>query len=141
MKQRPSGFLSAENIDHDSEIFDYIRELHDYLWRYVKLYDPSASGKLSEYIDPVLDRGENISKQMKDVIYDYSEGEMYLNDWTLMDVRRCMTEYAKLMCDEQRQICLDDAIVSLNYDWVTENPNPDVRRSTILNAPYPEELR
>jgi hypothetical protein len=51
MKDRPYGFLSEEKIDSDSEIFDYIKELHQYLWEYINRVIPSASGNLHDYAD------------------------------------------------------------------------------------------
>jgi hypothetical protein len=51
MKKRSYGFLSDEKIDHSSEQFDYIRELHDYLWIFVRAEIPGASGHLNELID------------------------------------------------------------------------------------------
>ena len=54
MKDRPYGFISDEHIDHDSEIFDYIKELHEYLWIVVRIVYPGASGSLGKYIDPAL---------------------------------------------------------------------------------------
>lgn len=35
MKKRTDGFLAPDQIDHDTEIFSYIRELHEYLWELV----------------------------------------------------------------------------------------------------------
>jgi len=58
MKPRTDGFLSEENIPHDSEQFDYIRELHDYLWRFVRVSNPGASGNLGDYIDGAVDSAE-----------------------------------------------------------------------------------
>ena len=37
MKTRSDGFLGEHRIDHKGEIFDYISELHDYLWKFVRL--------------------------------------------------------------------------------------------------------
>lgn len=54
MKERTKYFLGPEKIDHDSEIFDYIVELHAYLWRYVRTVYPYANGKLSSYVDDAL---------------------------------------------------------------------------------------
>jgi hypothetical protein len=51
MKARPDGFLSTANIDHDGEQFDYIRELHAYLWRVVY---PEASGGIDDYLDSAI---------------------------------------------------------------------------------------
>ncbi len=48
MKKRPDGFLGNNKIDHKSEPFDYISELHDYLWRFVRCTFPAASGKPCE---------------------------------------------------------------------------------------------
>lgn len=59
MKKRPNGFLAKDEIGHDSEIFDYIRELHDYLWRFVRTEMPGASGELDGCIDEALQRMEN----------------------------------------------------------------------------------
>lgn len=59
MKERPLNFLSEEHIDHDSEIFDYIRELHLYLWRVVRAVSPGASGSLRHYVDDVVEHLEN----------------------------------------------------------------------------------
>ncbi len=60
MKNRPEGFLKAKFIAHHSEQFDYIEELHGYLWRFVRIAFPGASGDLSEFIDPALDKLENM---------------------------------------------------------------------------------
>ena len=54
MKERPKYFLADDKIDHDGEIFDYIRELHDYLWRFVRAANPAASGSLSDFVDDAL---------------------------------------------------------------------------------------
>lgn len=143
MKQRPSGFLSNENIDHDSDIC----ELHDYLWRYVMLHKLSASGVLHYYIDSVLIEQESIRtipKKMYEIIQKFGPKSigLHLDEWSLMDVRRCMVEYAKLMCDEQKQICLYESVVFSGFDWMTEMPSiPYVNRSSVIDAPYPEELR
>jgi hypothetical protein len=51
MKQRPNGFLANEFISHKSEQFDYIAELHNYLWRFVRSVIPSANGDLSLFVD------------------------------------------------------------------------------------------
>ena len=54
MKNRPYGFLAEDKIDSNSEIFDYIRELHQYLWDYVRRIIPSANGYLNDYVDEGL---------------------------------------------------------------------------------------
>jgi hypothetical protein len=55
MKPRPDGFLAEDKIDSNSEIFDYIRELHNYLWEYVRRVIPGASGWLNDYVDKGLE--------------------------------------------------------------------------------------
>ncbi len=54
MKKRPEGFLSEENISHESDIFDYVSELHGYLWRFVRAGLPGASGDLEFYLDAAI---------------------------------------------------------------------------------------
>ena len=54
MKTRPSGFLAENNISHESEIFSYITELHDYLWRFTRIAMPGASGDLKDFVDKAL---------------------------------------------------------------------------------------
>ena len=58
MKIRLNGFLSEEMISHDSEIFDYINELHGYLWRFVRTVKPGASGHLRDFLDSALEIAE-----------------------------------------------------------------------------------
>ena len=45
-------------IDHESEPFDYIKELHEYLWRFVKAVNPGASGDLHNHIDATIEKIE-----------------------------------------------------------------------------------
>ena len=54
MKDRPYGFLAEDKISHNDEIFDYIKELHNYLWEYIRRIIPSASGNLHDYVDEGL---------------------------------------------------------------------------------------
>lgn len=51
MKKRPKGFLADQYCPDESEIGDYIRELHQYLWRTVNVVLPGAGGRLSDYLD------------------------------------------------------------------------------------------
>jgi len=59
MKSRTDGFLSKDKICHDSEQFDYIRELHGYLWAFVRCQLPTASGKLGDYLDIALKEAQS----------------------------------------------------------------------------------
>ena len=54
MKKRSEGFLREELIPHDSEQFDYISELHAYLWRFVRCEIPEASGDLADFLDAAV---------------------------------------------------------------------------------------
>ncbi len=58
MKKRTDGFLRDELINHDSEQSDYIRELHDYLWRFVRCELPFAGGNLRDYLDLAIEKME-----------------------------------------------------------------------------------
>jgi len=70
MKQRTLGFLRTELIDHDSEQFDYIIELHEYLWKFVRCQLPGASGNLRNYIDIALKEAQN-----KNIIQNTTKNE------------------------------------------------------------------
>ena len=59
MKPRSEGFLWDGAISHDSEQFDYIREIHDYLWRFVRTIKPGAIGYLSDYLDGAIELAES----------------------------------------------------------------------------------
>ena len=54
MKKRPDGFLAEQYCPDTSEIGDYIKELHEYLWRVVWTVLPHAGGHLSNYLDIVV---------------------------------------------------------------------------------------
>jgi hypothetical protein len=58
MKARTKGFLRDELISHESEQFDYIAELHEYLWRFVRCELPGVGGNIKDYIDIALQQAE-----------------------------------------------------------------------------------
>ena len=62
MKPRPKGFLADCNLPQNSEQFDYIRELHEYLWRFVKTACPNANGNLDDHIDTALAKLEALKE-------------------------------------------------------------------------------
>lgn len=43
---------------YSSQIFDYIVELHELLWRVVNVVSPGASGQLDNYLPDAIDRLE-----------------------------------------------------------------------------------
>ena len=57
LKRRPEGFLSPKHVP--DEVFDYVRELHDILWRFVHAEYPGASGQLNHWIPPALTTAEH----------------------------------------------------------------------------------
>jgi hypothetical protein len=63
MKKRSEGFLSNEKICHNSEQFDYIKELHDYLWKFVRFQIPTASGRLENFLDASVEIAKNKTKE------------------------------------------------------------------------------
>lgn len=67
MKARPAMFLSEANIDQQGEIFDYIRELHEYLWRFVRVVQPGVSGDLCVFLDTAINKAEMICDILNDV--------------------------------------------------------------------------
>lgn len=52
MKTRPHGFLDPRKCDE--EVFDYVTELHEYLWRFVRAVNPGAGGVLGDCLDAAL---------------------------------------------------------------------------------------
>jgi len=59
MKPREKAFLRDELISHDSEPFDYISELHDILWRFVRSQHPDANGNLRDWLPIALATAEH----------------------------------------------------------------------------------
>ena len=64
MKPRQPGFLADDQIDHNSEIFDYIQELHGYLWRVVHIVQYNACGKLNNYLDGSIEALEGTQREI-----------------------------------------------------------------------------
>jgi hypothetical protein len=64
MKQRPSGFLNPEYTPDD--VFDYVRELHEVLWRFVRAEYPNANGDLCLWIPPALTTAEHRRVNLKE---------------------------------------------------------------------------
>lgn len=60
MKQRSDGFLKEyfNNPEHE-EVADYIRELHNYLWSFVRAELPGAGGNLKDYVDTAISYSKN----------------------------------------------------------------------------------
>lgn len=77
MKTRPDGFLAEDKIERDNEIFDYIRELHGYLWDVVWIAFPDASGNLSDYIDDAINKLRTAKKPARDERYYLNQ----INQW------------------------------------------------------------
>ena len=64
MKKRPDKFLAHYFTEpsKDDEIASYIRELHEYLWGFVRSEFPFANGELSKYVDVALEHSLNRNK-------------------------------------------------------------------------------
>lgn len=74
MKKRPEGFLSEENISHESEPFDYIAELHSYLWRFVRAVLPGANGNLELFLDDAINSLEDATAARLSALQTEVEG-------------------------------------------------------------------
>ena len=78
MKKRTDGFLAEDKIAHDSEIFNYIKELHGYLWRFVLCQLPWASGYLGDYLDTAIESREHqIQEGIKMKKYTVTKKEIF----------------------------------------------------------------
>jgi len=58
MKDRPRSFLASVRVE-DPEVFDYVLELHRYLWRFIRCHRPGAGGLLHLILDGVVDEAED----------------------------------------------------------------------------------
>ena len=56
MKERERGFLAPDKLPAD--VFDYVRELHELLWRVARVAYPGASGDLTDLIEGAIERLE-----------------------------------------------------------------------------------
>ena len=77
MKDRPKYFIGEDKIDHNGEIFDYIRELHHYLWRFVNAIFPEAQGSLRVHLDNAIEKLEN---KENNILLDNSDLEDKFKD-------------------------------------------------------------
>lgn len=61
IKDAPEGFLKEYFTvpSKDEVVADYIRELHDLLWRFTKLEFPWASGDLKDFVENALQSAEH----------------------------------------------------------------------------------
>lgn len=75
MKERERGFLTPANMPED--VFDYIRELHDYFWRVVQAVNgPGCSGDLQDYIPGTVAKLEKQRSETAPIL-GQSVGEAY----------------------------------------------------------------
>jgi len=68
MKTRPDRFLSYDKIDHNSEIFHYIQELHAYLWQFIWAVTPDASGTINDNVDRAVETLEARESKVKALV-------------------------------------------------------------------------
>lgn len=55
LKIREWGFLASVA---NEEVFDYVQELHRYLWRFIEALEPGTGGHLRDHLDRVIDNLE-----------------------------------------------------------------------------------
>jgi len=62
MKKRPKGFLAhlfgKASQERDREVGSYVQELHEYLWRVVRVARPGAGGNLNQCVDKAIEELE-----------------------------------------------------------------------------------
>ena len=69
MKHREQGFLGPDKIDQEGEVFDYIRELHGYLWEFTRHFKPWAMGSLNAHLDDAIQAARH-NKEVQRVEHD-----------------------------------------------------------------------
>jgi len=95
-KERPKGFLADFTPQHDEERKNYVRELHQVIWKLLKVIGISWSGELKNCVTTTLDslklEGEELSQEKIAGIYakkkyDYASspdtlaGHVYQRGW------------------------------------------------------------
>ena len=134
MKPRPVGFLSEGEISHDSEAFDYIRELHDYLWQFVRVFRPSASGSLDDFIDDAL----AVAKESKNgKIITIRSGEFFDASVEHLVIPSDMdVEYEKEAYDEWYEYAYRPSCNRIKYmsfsDWLRTRGARDTTDTEVL---------
>lgn len=60
LKERPKAFLAEvfQEPTRQPEVADYISELHEYLWRFVRVEFPWAQGDLKDYLRLAVESAE-----------------------------------------------------------------------------------
>jgi hypothetical protein len=113
MKERNNGFLSPQHIDQEGEIFDYIAELHDYLWRFVRVQRPGASGNLRNFLDEALNKAEgNIEEDIVTYTPELAiSGNLYL---TFFDIEEEEIEDPILIREIIEKLQSSEYVISLN---------------------------
>ena len=58
------------------------------------------------------------------------------------EVIRLMTEYSRIMCDKQKEICFTHALPYKQGGFGNYYYQSDIKveKESVINAPYPEEL-
>ena len=78
-KSRPLWFLAPEHQDPDV-ILDYVRELHEVLWRFVRTEYPDASGELKYWVPVALAAAERRAPAA-DIMKVHDDTIAKLRDW------------------------------------------------------------
>lgn len=60
-----------------------------------------------------------------------------LSDGNYSEILKAMQEYARLMCDKQKEICAENTSEILFGSYAGAH---QVMDDSVLNSPYPEEL-
>lgn len=121
MKARPEQFLSDELISHKSEQFDYIKELHEYLWRFVRCEIPGAAGSLGDYLDDAVSSAEKGSHIVMD---GRSTGEEWKQEMMKLNKNQLVNFIANTLKDRD-QHAKETAIDFLK--WVDKKSIDDGR--------------
>jgi len=105
MKERPLHFLASDKIDHDGEVFDYINELHDYLWRFVRTVFPAVGGSLRYYVDSAIRILEQRDANGKDKLECIPPRQRTFEGRTLDDMsREELYRALQMMCELWRGV-------------------------------------
>ncbi len=141
MKERPEGFLSDKHISHNSEVFNYIKELHDILWVIVDIYSVRISSDLNKNIEYLMKQkspspasGVEYKKEYQDVESVEVNGVKFYKPTppqSTCDVNNAQygREYKCIWCDENG-----------GHLTVSEQEECNKRRKEFMNIQSGREL-
>ena len=117
MKDRTDGFLSDERI-RNTEVFDYIQELHGYLWRFVRAVHPGAGGHLDKCVDGALEAARKLEEEKERAQFDALKAQ----------AENAKLQQKVLQYSRERSVANRAELEAKQQVWVLEQEKAHLRR-------------